>query len=270
MDPALWELLRAEAGADGDRVLEAIIRFARPGIEIPGVRIVSRFGTIVTCRIRARDVIAVRARPEVVSVKAPRILGPGFDPAVPPLDPVGPARPATCATDLRRSPELALTGAGVVVASVDWGVDVDSAAFQWPEDPASAGRGHEAGATRFLSFWDQRDQAAGARPEPYGYGAVHDREEIDRALLSPRPYESLGYHPAIADPRGTGSHGHSSFGLGSSSPPDWGCCCCLISSRAQAVRSQAAALSRSSRSIERANRIATSSRCGSAVLLLSR
>ena len=45
MDPALWELLRAEAGTDGDRVLEAIIRLARPGIEIPDVRIVSRFGT---------------------------------------------------------------------------------------------------------------------------------------------------------------------------------------------------------------------------------
>ena len=62
MDPALWELLRVEAGTDGDRVLEAVIRLARPGIEIPDVRIVSSFGTIATCRIRAKDVIAVRAR----------------------------------------------------------------------------------------------------------------------------------------------------------------------------------------------------------------
>ena len=59
MDPALWELLRAEAGADGDRVIEAIIRLARPGIEIPDIRIVSRFGTVATCRIRARDIVAV-------------------------------------------------------------------------------------------------------------------------------------------------------------------------------------------------------------------
>ena len=63
------------------------------------------------------------------------------------------------------------------------------------------------GRTRFLSFWDQRDQAIGPRPEPYGYGSVHGREEIDRALRDPRPYERLGYHPAIADPRGRGSHG---------------------------------------------------------------
>ena len=63
------------------------------------------------------------------------------------------------------------------------------------------------GGTRFLSFWDQRDLAAGPRPDPYGYGTVHDREQIDRALHDPRPYERLGYHPAIADRAGHGTHG---------------------------------------------------------------
>jgi hypothetical protein len=126
MDPALWELLRAEAGTDGDRVLEAVIRLARPGIEIPDVRMVSRFGTIATCRIRARDVIAVRARPDVISLKAARILSPGFEP--PPVtspDPVRPALPDILPSDVRRSPELGPTGAGVVVAAIDWGINVD-------------------------------------------------------------------------------------------------------------------------------------------------
>src|SRR5580700_7278273 len=177
VDPALWELLRAEAGTDGDRVIEAIIRLARPGIQIPDVRIVSRFGTVATCRIRARDVVAVRARPEVISVKAARGLSPGFEPSA---DPAGLAaawseRP----TDVRRDPGLTLTGAGVAVASVDWGVDVDSAAFRWP---AEQGADTDAGGTRFLSLWDQRDQASGPCPSPYGYGTVHDREEIDDAL----------------------------------------------------------------------------------------
>jgi hypothetical protein len=54
MDPAMWELLRDEEGAEADRPIEAIIRFVRPGIEIPGVRIVARFGSIVTCRIPGR------------------------------------------------------------------------------------------------------------------------------------------------------------------------------------------------------------------------
>jgi subtilisin family serine protease len=201
VDPALWELLRAEAGTDGDRVIEAIIRLARPGIEIPDVQIVSRFGTVATCRIRARDVVAVRARPEVISVKAARGLSPGFAPAA---DPAAPGWASERPTDVRRDPGLTLTGAGVVVASVDWGVDVDSAAFRWP---AGQGADTGAGGTRFLSFWDQRDQSPGPRPSPYGYGTVHDREEIDDALADPRPYERLGYHPAIADPAGRGAHG---------------------------------------------------------------
>jgi subtilisin family serine protease len=207
MDPALWELLRAEAGADGDRVLEAIIRLARPGIEIPGVRIISRFGAIVTCRIHAQDVIPVRARPDVLSVKAARVLSPGFQPAAESPHLAGPALPIPCPADIRRSPELGLTGVGVVVAAVDWGVDVDSAAFRWPDDPVAEEAGHEAGATRFLSLWDQRDQAVGPRPDPYGYGSVHTRAEIDGALRDPRPYQRLGYHPAVSDPAGRGTHG---------------------------------------------------------------
>ena len=207
MDPALWELLRAEAGADGDRVFEAIIRLARPGIEIPDIRIVSRFGTVATCRIRARDIVPVRARPDVVSLKAAHGLSPGFEPAggaaVPDALPRADFRP----TDVRRWPRLTLTGKGVVVASVDWGVDVDSAAFRWPADPAAADGDRPAGGTRFLSFWDQRDLAAGPRPDPYGYGTVHDQEQINGALHDPRPYERLGYHPAIADRGGHGTHG---------------------------------------------------------------
>jgi GH25 family lysozyme M1 (1,4-beta-N-acetylmuramidase) len=205
VDPALWELLRADAGTDGTEIIEAIIRFDQPGIEIPDVRIVSRFGAIATCRIRARDVIAVRARPDVLSIKAARGLSPGFEPDRP--ETPGPAQPGLRPTDVRRSPTLSLTGAGVVVASADWGVDVDSAAFRWPSAPATADAERRPGGTRFLSFWDQRDQAAGLRPEPYGYGAVHDRGEIDDALRGRRPYELLGYHPAIADPAGLGTHG---------------------------------------------------------------
>ena len=196
MDPALWQLLRAEAGTDGDRELEAVIRLATPGIEIPGVRMVARFGPVATCRIRARDVIGVRARSDVISVKAARGVSPGFDPGAAVPDPDDPAVTGIEPTDVRRGPELGPDGTGVVVAAVDWGVDVDAAVFRRPD-----------GATRFLAFWDQRDQATGARPQPYGYGAVHRRDDIDRALRDPRPYERLGYHPAIADPRGQGTHG---------------------------------------------------------------
>src|SRR5690348_13107960 len=129
---------------------------------------VSYFGTIATCRIPARDIVAVRARPEVLSLKAARGLSPGFEPAAGSALSDAFPQAAFRPTDVRRSPGLALTGKGVVVASVDWGVDVDSAAFRWPADAAAAGS-RRPGGTRFLSFWDQRDQATGPRPDPYGY-----------------------------------------------------------------------------------------------------
>jgi hypothetical protein len=200
MDPALWQELRA----DGERVVEAIIRLARPGLEVPGVRIVSRFGTVATCRIPGPEVVAVRARPEVLSLKAARGISPGG-----PADDEPPAMPEPMPGDERRGPSLGPTGAGVVVAAVDFGLDVDCPAFR------TAG-----GDTRLLSFWDQRELASGGPPSPYGYGVLHDRAAIDKALREPDPYRSLGYHPAVADLRGRGAHGTRvlSIAAGSSLP----------------------------------------------------
>src|SRR4051794_21903436 len=92
---------------------------------------VARFGTVATCRVLARDVIAVRARPEVISIKAPRGISAGSEPAAG-AGPASRAGPEAGPSDIRRGPGLRLTGAGVVVAAVDWGLDVDSAAFRWP------------------------------------------------------------------------------------------------------------------------------------------
>jgi subtilisin family serine protease len=188
VDPALWHELRA----DGDRTVEAIVRLTRPGLEIPGVRMVSRFGTVATCRIAAGDLIGVRARPEVLSLKAARGISESWDH-------VG-AEAAAPGDDERRPPGLDLTGAGVRIGAIDFGMDVDCPAFRE--------RGTDGpGGTRFLALWDQRDAAKGPHPFPYGYGVVHDREAIDEALRGPRPYDRLGYHPAVSDPKGTGTHG---------------------------------------------------------------
>src|SRR5262245_29098378 len=94
MDPALAELLREEETA-GDRVVEAIIRLREPGAPVPEVDFVARFGRIATCRLPLGAVRAARAHPDVVSLKAPRLLGP--EPSDPALG-SAPAQPA----DVRR------------------------------------------------------------------------------------------------------------------------------------------------------------------------
>lgn len=195
MDPALAELLRGEEAA-GDRVVEAIIRLHRPG-PVPEVRLVARFGLIATCRLPLGAIASVREHPNVASLKAPRGLGP--EPENPaagsaPDSPAARQLPAPLPADRRRPAGLELTGAGVVVGAVDWGMDVAHPDFRAAD-----------GSTRLLALWDQRD-GSDEPPDPYGYGVVHTRERIDQALGSGRPYDELGYHPAISD-RGNGSHG---------------------------------------------------------------
>ena len=209
MDPALRELLRNEPA---DRVVEAIIRLRRPHVELPGVRVVARFGSIATCRLPLASLPDVRARPDVVSLKAARPLGPE--------DRGGQGRAATASTrldarvraferrpdrgeqplglDLARQPTGGpLTGAGVVVGVVDWGLDVDHPNFKHPD-----------GSTRLIALWDQRSprRPLSEAPQPYGYGIVHTRRHLDRALRSPDPFLALGYHPADAE-RDGGAHG---------------------------------------------------------------
>ncbi|MBB5788967.1 S8 family serine peptidase [Jiangella mangrovi] len=195
MDPALWQLLRAER-ATPDSEIEAIVRLRDARAVVPGVRLVARFGRIATCRLPVGAVPAVRRHPAVRSLKASRRYGP--DPPVSLGASSGAAggdRPGT-----RRPPELdaaGLTGDGVVVGVVDWWLDVDHPAFR-----------DAAGRTRLLALWDQRsrDDGGGPAPEPYGYGRVHDRAAVDAALRTGDPYDALGYHPAVAD-RGGGTHG---------------------------------------------------------------
>ncbi|MCF6737164.1 S8 family serine peptidase, partial [Blastococcus sp. KM273129] len=176
MDPALWEELRER----GDGELEAIIRFRPGAIDVPGVRVVARFGSVATCRVLPRDVRRVRRHPAVRSLKAARALSP--DLVVAGRRPGGEALPG----DVRFPPGCPLTGAGVVVGVVDWGLDV-------PRFP------------RLLRLWDQRG-AGPAPPAPYGYGRVLERPLLEAARRSGSPYELLGYHPGSAD-RGGGSHG---------------------------------------------------------------
>ncbi|NUU18714.1 S8 family serine peptidase [Cellulomonas humilata] len=211
MEPALHELLRsAEAEAGPDREIEALIRLRRPDARVPGVRLVARFGPIATCRIHRSDFRSVERHPAVLSLKAPRSYRPellsddeleGEDE---PSTDWPPRLPRVRPPSTRRPRPRPLTGAGVVVGVVDWGLD-----FAHPEFRSADGR------TRLLALWDQRDRSdrRGRSPAPYGYGRLHSRTDIDAALRTPTPYATLDYHPAYCGVNPRGAHGTHVAGI---------------------------------------------------------
>ncbi len=188
MGPDLWELF--EDGNADDEVA-AIIRLGHYGVLPKAIRVVTQFSEIVTVRMKRRDVIAVSGAPEVASMAA----GDAYLGADVESEFSGDLSENIQPSDERRPKELAHTGRDVVVGVVDWGFDFAHADFR-----------NKDGSTRILALWDQRGSRRPASPEPFGYGIVHDRDAINRALQSKEPYAALGYHPADAD-TGIGCHG---------------------------------------------------------------
>jgi subtilisin family serine protease len=196
VDPALSELLRS--GRPRAAEVEAIVRLRGRARGVPGVRIVSRFGSIATCRLSVATVMSAWHHPYVLSLKPARALGPESEPE-PHLDPLP---PVLVEGDIRRPAGLPLTGAGVLIGFADWGCDFDHPAFK-----------HRDGSTRLCALWDQRRMTAQGGLWPYGYGTLYRREDIDAALRSGDPYETLGYHPGETDHDRVGMHGSHVMGI---------------------------------------------------------
>jgi subtilisin family serine protease len=188
MEAALWELAEGEA----DEEVEVIVRLHHPRQPPPGIRIVTQFGAIVTCRLARRRIVEVRRDERVASMKAPMVVIPGTEPPPAAEDRHEPSEDS----DRRRPRTEGATGAGVVVGVIDWGCDFTHPNFRRPD-----------GRTRLLALWDQAAPYAPGRPNRYGYGAVHAAADIDRALAAPRPDQVLGYAWHRSDPGGGGAHG---------------------------------------------------------------
>jgi subtilisin family serine protease len=195
IDPGLRQLLLRRTGSteppsvgeEADEIVPVIARLTSPGAVVPGLAIVARFGDVVTARVQLSQIFNIRRDPEVVSLKTTRRLQPGLAGSVADVH----ARSA----DLTGPGEPAPAGRGVIIAILDWGLDVAHANFR-----------HADGSTRVLALWDQRGGAADSSPSPYGYGRVHSQHVIDNWLRSPDPYVH-GYDVADADPHGHGMHG---------------------------------------------------------------
>ncbi|GGC05743.1 S8 family serine peptidase [Cellulomonas carbonis] len=217
-DPHLHQLLLEEQerhpGASPRRV-GVIARVSGPDVEVPGLDVVVRAGTVVTGRMDVDAVERVRLHPGVLSLKRSHQYLPHDVVVVPPprvtrtSPPAAPAPDGPAPAPLRARPgdgpdlpPLAWTGRGVVVGMLDWGFDV-----------AHADLRDDDGRTRFLAVWDQRGGRTSTSPEPYGYGRELDAATIDAALATPDPYGALWYHPAEVDPLGHGTHGMHTLGI---------------------------------------------------------
>ena len=190
MDPALHELI-AEGSPD-DEV--AIVVRLRDNTEPPsGMRVVARFGTVLTARAPRNRLRELHG--QVASLKAPRTYARELELSDDSLDmEIDESEPEILPGDVRRPDGLHETGRGCVIAVIDWGVAYTHRDFRNAD-----------GTTRFDAIWDQR--IVGRSPPPYDYGRVHDRADINRALLTRDPYAALQYLPAH------NSHGSHVLGI---------------------------------------------------------
>ena len=211
MDPELWELF--ETGSPEDEV-SVMIRMDA-GIEPPpSIHIVSRFGDIFTARLRRDEIVVVRQRPGVRSLKAGSLVTmPGRYEALKEdaaddltdahdgdkYDDEDDFESDSAAEALKRLDGVSRvteTGKGVVVGICDWGIDFTHPNFRNAD-----------GTTRLECIWDQRGHGSTLAPAPYNQGRLLTRAAINAALADPDPFATLDYYPSDADPTGTGSHG---------------------------------------------------------------
>lgn len=199
VDPALSQHLLVRTGStdvprDGeaaaDELIAVIARIDPARTEVPGLRVVSRFGSVVTGRVRLADLAAVRRHPAMRSLKQVRLYGPALTASVPDVH----ATPA----QLPRAPggRHALSGRGTLVAVLDWGIDFTHANLREAD-----------GRSAIEAIWDQRGGQMPTSPQPFGYGRLHEAAAIDAALRQADPHVALGYDHTDVDPAGEGTHG---------------------------------------------------------------
>lgn len=117
---------------------------------------------------------------------------------------------SSCVDTVQDGKMYSLDGRGVIVGIIDSGIDFTLADFRNPD-----------GSSRILYLWDQ--SAAGIPPEGFVGGAQYTKEDIDRALLSEKPFETvrsrdfLGHGTAVAGIAAGGVSGEAS-GVAPKSP----------------------------------------------------
>ena len=207
MDPALQELI-AEGAADD--MVAVVVRLQNKAEPPAALRVVARFGSVVTARARRGELARLHGDLAIISLKAPRLYTKELDLGGEDGELLGvpiEADPDPLPADRRRPDGLAETGRGTVVCVIDWSCDLAHPDFRRAD-----------GTSRLLALWDQRNgdgrggegrggDGRGTGAARYGYGTVHNRDAIDRALRTADPLATLAY------PISAGAHGTHVLGI---------------------------------------------------------
>lgn len=199
MDPTLQELLDKQ----DDTMVEVLLKTADlQGVEHL-IEVVSRFGDVVTARMRIKDIESVWEKVECL--KAPRSFG---------HDPSGifnTTDSSETVADTTYTPATIESieksgGSDTVMAILDWGFDFTHPDLRFPN-----------GDTKFLFIWDQGAPYDGNNK--YGYGRVISREQINQALSNSQPFQNLRYHPDPNNIFSNGTHGTHVAGIATQMAP---------------------------------------------------
>lgn len=201
LDPHLQDIiLSTDAGetpdpslamaADGEVIIDVIAKLKDSTQAVPGLTVVRTIGSIVTGTVAVSEIEAVRADPNVISIKRANKIYPSLRVSTPEI--------RVTAAQLRTGlPGVTQTidGTGVIIGIVDFGCDFAHPNFRNAD-----------GTTRLLHLWDQNGIRTTISPPDFGYGREFSAAMINQALQSGDPYTELAYDPDIAGSPAHGTH----------------------------------------------------------------
>ena len=184
MDPRLKVILYGNQ----DEELSLLMRLENENDYPDHCKIVSVFGSIVSCRIQRRFLCSVYDSKKVKSLKAPSVV------------PANGAVEDLASTHIsdRKNNIQDETVSNVVFGIIDFGFDFTHPDFINNDK------------TRFEKIWIQSDRY---EENKFGYGRILTKAQINEALLDEFPFKKIGYHPGKSDLFGSGTHGTHVLGI---------------------------------------------------------
>ena len=174
-EPVAQMIANAQAvNAAGELDVFIVGDISREALEAAGARVRTQAGQVFTAFVPADAVEGIAALSNVMRIEGAALCDPELDASV----------PATNASALRGPGPLftGLSGAGVLVADVDTGVDYGHGDFK-----------DAAGNTRLVNIWDQTD-TGGPNPAAFAYGSEWNSADINANLARELDTNGHGTH----------------------------------------------------------------------------